>query len=130
RSQRVMAAAHVPFGRRSFSLGDSHCGTFEINKNCDHLRLISRENPTGGGQIVANSGSYSAYGRCCKSGGRQNRVADEGVGAPFVAEGPYRPVARNERGVVAHRPYPRGDRVDQLLLIAAQEIPAPDRALE
>src|SRR5688572_29851054 len=27
RRQRVMAAAHVPLGRRSFSLRDSHCGT-------------------------------------------------------------------------------------------------------
>jgi hypothetical protein len=43
--QRVMAAAHVPLGRRGFSLRDSHCGTFDvvvkINKNCDDLRLIS-----------------------------------------------------------------------------------------
>jgi hypothetical protein len=41
----MMAAAHVPLGRRGFSLGDSHCGTFECNfdnnKNCDDLRLIS-----------------------------------------------------------------------------------------
>jgi hypothetical protein len=40
-----MAAAHIPLGRRSFSLRDSHCGTFECNfdnnKNCDDLRLIS-----------------------------------------------------------------------------------------
>jgi hypothetical protein len=41
-----------------FSSGQP-CGTFDINKNCDDLRLISRENPTGGGWIVANSGSYS-----------------------------------------------------------------------
>src|SRR5207302_5976392 len=45
RRQRVMAAAHVPLRRRSFSLRDSHCGTFEFvcdnNKNCDDLRLIS-----------------------------------------------------------------------------------------
>jgi hypothetical protein len=43
--QRMMAAAHVPLGRRGFSLRDSHCGTFECNfdnnKNCDDLRLIS-----------------------------------------------------------------------------------------
>jgi hypothetical protein len=43
--QRMMAAAHVPLGRRGFSLRDSHCGTFEFksdnNKNCDDLRLIS-----------------------------------------------------------------------------------------
>jgi hypothetical protein len=40
-----MAAAHVPLGRRGFSLGDSHCGTFKCNsddnKNCDDLRLVS-----------------------------------------------------------------------------------------
>jgi hypothetical protein len=47
RRQRVVAAAHVALGRRGFSLGDSHCGTFnfskigKINKNCDDLRLIS-----------------------------------------------------------------------------------------
>jgi hypothetical protein len=28
RLQRMVAAAHVPLGRRGFSLGDSHCGTF------------------------------------------------------------------------------------------------------
>src|SRR5574338_335946 len=40
--QSMMAAAHVPLGRRGFSLRDSHCGTFEnceFNKNCDDLRL-------------------------------------------------------------------------------------------
>jgi hypothetical protein len=67
-----MAAAHVPLGRRSFSLRDSHCGTFECNfdnnKNCDDLRLISAGCPAGGGWIVANRGSYSASGRCCKGG--------------------------------------------------------------
>ena len=41
RRQRMVAAAHVPLRRRGFSLWDSHCGTFEINKNCDDLRLIS-----------------------------------------------------------------------------------------
>jgi hypothetical protein len=45
RSQRMVTAAHVPLGRRGFSLRDSHCGTFECNfdnnKNCDDLRLIS-----------------------------------------------------------------------------------------
>jgi hypothetical protein len=43
--QRMMAAAHIPLGGRGFSLGDSHCGTFEClvddNKNCDDLRLIT-----------------------------------------------------------------------------------------
>jgi hypothetical protein len=48
RSQRMMAATHVPLRRRGFSLGDSHCGTFDsndINKNGDDLRLISAELP-------------------------------------------------------------------------------------
>ena len=44
RRQRVVAAAHVALRGRSFSLGDSHSGTFsifrDINKNCDDLRLI------------------------------------------------------------------------------------------
>jgi hypothetical protein len=60
--QRVMAAAHVPLRRRGFSLGDSHCGTFEsceINKNCDDLAPIPGGLPRGGGPIVANRGSYS-----------------------------------------------------------------------
>jgi hypothetical protein len=45
--QRMMAAAHVPLRRRgfSFSLRDSHCGTFEIFgttiKIATILRLIS-----------------------------------------------------------------------------------------
>src|SRR3954453_13891086 len=29
RRQRMVAAAHVPLGRRCFSLRDSHCGTFK-----------------------------------------------------------------------------------------------------
>jgi hypothetical protein len=41
RGQRMMAATHVPLGRRGFSLRDSHCGTFNSNKNGDDLRLVS-----------------------------------------------------------------------------------------
>jgi hypothetical protein len=57
----VMAAAHVPLGRRGFSLGDSHCGTFKCNsdnnKNCDDLRLISAgENP----RVAAGSSRTAA----------------------------------------------------------------------
>jgi hypothetical protein len=67
RLQPIVAAAHVALGRRGFSFGDSHCGTFECksdnNKNCDDLRLISAgflwRKPAGGGRIVANRGSYS-----------------------------------------------------------------------
>src|SRR4051812_4341562 len=84
----------------------------------------------GGTRIVANRGSYSACSRRCKSGGGQNRVSDEGVGAPFVAESGHWAVAGDEVGVVAHRPEPGGDRADQLLLVAVRKIPAADRALE
>jgi uncharacterized membrane protein YecN with MAPEG domain len=79
----MMAAAHVPLGRRSFSLGDSHCGTFEINKNCDDLRLISRENPTGGGRIVANRRPYSGWSRCCKGGHRMQGRGGEATMTPI-----------------------------------------------
>jgi hypothetical protein len=41
RGQRMVAATHIPFRRRSFSFWDSHCGTFETNKNCDDLRPFS-----------------------------------------------------------------------------------------
>ena len=62
--------------------------------------------------------------------GRQRCVSDKWIGPPLVAEGRHRPVSRHKGGVVAHRPQTRGDRADQLLLIAAREIPAADRALE
>jgi len=56
-----MAAAHVPLGRRSFSLGDSHSGTpSKSNKNCDDLHLLSVGKSPGGARIVANRGPYSA----------------------------------------------------------------------
>jgi hypothetical protein len=62
--QRVMAAAHVPLGRRSFSLWDSHCGTFECrsdnNKNCDDLRLISAVCPVGQHPQAAAGSSRTA----------------------------------------------------------------------
>jgi hypothetical protein len=38
------------------------------NRNCDDLRLISAGVPAGGGWIVANRGSYSETGACCKLG--------------------------------------------------------------
>src|SRR3954470_13521198 len=47
-----------------------------------------------------------------------------------MAEGGHGAVAGDERGVVAHRPKPGGDRADQLLLIAVRKIPAAARALE
>jgi hypothetical protein len=63
-----VAAAHVSLRGRGFSLGDSHCGTFDssINKNCDDLRPILRGMPRGGGRIVANRRPYSETGSCCK----------------------------------------------------------------
>jgi hypothetical protein len=45
RLQRMMAAAQVPLRRRGVSLRDSHCGTFDINKNCDDLRQFQRVAP-------------------------------------------------------------------------------------
>src|SRR5439155_25179321 len=47
-----------------------------------------------------------------------------------VAEGGHRAVAGNESRVVAHGPQARPDRSDQLLLIAALEVPAPHGAFE
>ena len=47
-----------------------------------------------------------------------------------MTEGRHRAVAGHERSVVAHRPQALGDRSDQLLLVAAGEVPAADRALE
>jgi hypothetical protein len=73
RGQRMVAATHVPFRRRGFSLWDSHCGTFNLNKNCDDLRLISAGCPAGGGRIVANRRSYSEM--------RSKRKAFGGVSA-------------------------------------------------
>ena len=43
-----------------------------------------------------------------------------------MAEGRHWAVPWNERGVVAHRPQLRRDRADELLLIAAGEIPVAD----
>ena len=39
-------------------------------------------------------------------------------------------MAGHERGVVAHRPQLGGDRLDQLLVIAARKVPAADRSAE
>src|SRR5262245_52296886 len=70
RGQRMMAAAHVPLRRRGFSLWDSHCGTFNSNKNGDDLRLISAGCPAGGGRIVANARPYTDCRRGCKGARR------------------------------------------------------------
>jgi hypothetical protein len=59
----MVAAAHVSLGRRSFSLGDSHCGTFESDLATIKIATIcassQRDKPTGGGRIVANRRPYS-----------------------------------------------------------------------
>src|SRR6185369_7799582 len=57
-------------------------------------------------------------------------VGNERVRLPLLAEGRHRPVTRHEADVVAQRPEPRGDRLDQLGVVAAREVGAPDRALE
>src|SRR6478672_49722 len=49
--QRMMAAAHVPLGRRSFSLRDSHCGTFETISTTIKIATIcasAQQGPFGG----------------------------------------------------------------------------------
>ena len=57
-------------------------------------------------------------------------VGDERVGAALLAQHAREAVAGNETRVVAQRPELAGDRVDQLLVIAAREICAADGALE
>jgi len=135
RGQRVMAAAHVPLGGRRFSLRDSHAAPLNALssiKIATILRLVPAGQTRGGGRIVANRRPYSETGakRNPVSGGGERRVADQRVGAAFVAEGRHRPMAGNEGRVVAHRPQFVDDRADELLLVAAREIPAPDRAAE
>jgi hypothetical protein len=67
RRQRMVAAAHVPLGRRSFSLWDSHCGTFDINKNGDDLRLVSAGCPAAAAGSsrtaapIANKGAEASF---------------------------------------------------------------------
>src|SRR5690242_3278607 len=65
-----------------------------------------------------------------KSRLRQNLVGHPGVGLPLAAEGGHGPVAGHEAHVLAQRPELAGDRVDQLLVVPAREVGAPDRALE
>jgi hypothetical protein len=80
----MVAPAHVPLRRRSFSLRDSHCGTFEIFGTTIKIATIcasSRQGsfwglPAGGGRIVANRGSYSRCG-----GERKRSVVWIGVGS-------------------------------------------------
>src|SRR3954449_8821663 len=86
--------------------------------------------PRGGARIVANRGSYSETPLCCKSGGRQGGVADEGVGGSFMAKRRHLAVAWNERRIVPHRPPALGDRANELLLVPAREAPSADRASE
>jgi hypothetical protein len=52
--QRMMAAAHVPLGRRSFSFRDSHSGTFNPAIKIATICAFSAGQPRGGGRIVAN----------------------------------------------------------------------------
>jgi hypothetical protein len=50
----MMAAAHVPLGRRSFSFRDSHSGTFNPAIKIATICAFSAGQPRGGGRIVAN----------------------------------------------------------------------------
>src|SRR4051794_18138693 len=88
---------------------------------------LSRQEPLegdsrGGTRIVANRRSYSACARECKSR-RECGIAHIGVRPALMAEVRHRTVAGNEGRFIAHRPQLLGDRLDQLLLIAAFEIP-------
>src|ERR1700726_3189956 len=65
-----------------------------------------------------------------KSPVRQDGVGDEGVGLPLLAETRHGPVARHEPHVVAQWPQLGGDGLDQVGVIAARKVGAPDRALE
>src|SRR4029453_12241824 len=47
-----------------------------------------------------------------------------------MAEGRHRPVTGHEMSVVAHWPKALGDRIEQLLVIAAREVRSSDRSLE
>src|SRR5512138_542512 len=57
-------------------------------------------------------------------------IRDEGIGDALLAEGRHRPVAADERDVVAERPQLVADGVDQGVVAAAREIGAADRAGE
>src|SRR3954469_13331652 len=61
-----------------------------------------------------------------KSRLRQNGVGDKRIGLPLLAEGRQRPMPRHEAHVVAERPQPRRDRLDQLGVVAARKVGPPD----
>src|SRR4051794_21945188 len=56
----------------------------------------------------------------------EDLVGDEGIGPPLLAEARHRAVPGHEADVVAQRPEPGGDRLDQLAMIAAREVGAAD----
>ena len=61
---------------------------------------------------------------------RQNIIRDKGIGLALIAELAGRAVAGYEGHVVAQRPELLGDRIDQVLMIAARKVGATDRALK
>src|SRR5579872_1564646 len=60
----------------------------------------------------------------------QSEIADVRVGFALPTECRHLAVAGNEMHVVAERPQPRRDRIDQLLMIAARQIASSDGACE
>ena len=60
----------------------------------------------------------------------QREIADIRIGLALPAECRHLAVAGDEMHVVAERPQARGDRIDELLMIAARQIAAPDGTCE
>src|SRR5205823_4273739 len=63
RGQRMMAAAHVPLGRRGFSFRDSHCGTFECL--FDNIKIAT----------ICASSSWGPFGGCPAAAAGSSRTA-------------------------------------------------------
>ena len=61
---------------------------------------------------------------------RERRVADEGISLAFAAEARRGSVPGYEADIIAERPQLVADRIDQILMIAAREIGAANRALK
>src|SRR3954470_17527205 len=121
------------FDGEVFLLGTAIAAPLKSKKIATICAMSQRGRPRGGGRIVANRRTYSAWSRRCKAdlGPARSRgwlaglilipaadaprprtalarhsqggIADVGIGAALVAEGRGWPVARNEGGLVAHR---------------------------
>src|SRR4051794_25845193 len=96
------------------------------------MRAMRRAKPDlGGSSNSLRASSMSAShprGQWDLSG--EYRISDERIGLPLMSERGHRAVPRHEGGLVAHRPEALGDGADELLLVAALEVPAADGAAE